>query len=254
MRLLQEEEDRQRREEEERERQRLEKQRIEKEKAERRRQREEAAEEERRRVGEERRAREREEAERVRLEEEEEKMRRKEERRKQKKLEKQREQEREREELEKQREQERERVLQQHREELKKQREQESQRAMQQHREELATTSAGKHDEAELSLDDVFRPQSSPGRTPGKLDRSWGGFVSPNGTKYKLQDVGSVPDGLVAKIVNEHGKNQNSPSNIYSPRIQQELNKSIGKGLVAQRLAQAKANEKSGVPSLFSFY
>jgi hypothetical protein len=126
------------------------------------------------------------------------------------------------------------------------------------HREETeAATKANKtsksHDEeTELSMDDVFR--SSPSRAPGKLDKSWSGFSPSKRTKGRLPDVGSVPDGLVSTLLNEHGKIEKSGDNVYSRRHQEELNKSIGKGLVAQRLAKAKANDSSGVPSMFSYF
>jgi protein kinase A len=253
---------RQREEEEEKERIRQEKKQKAKEEAEQiakeqteRKRREEEAEQERIRQEMERKAHEAEEAERqrrheeerleaerVRKEEEErqEKARKKEERRKQKESDKQRELELEQEkELERQRELEKDEILRKHREET-----------------EAATkankTSKSHDEETELSMDDVFR--SSPSRAPGKLDKSWSGFSPSKRTKGRLPDVGSVPDGLVSTLLNEHGKIEKSGDNVYSRRHQEELNKSIGKGLVAQRLAKAKANDSSGVPSMFSYF
>jgi serine/threonine protein kinase len=96
--------------------------------------------------------------------------------------------------------------------------------------------------------------KSSTARNPKKLNHSWdGAFESPTGRRYRASDVGSIEDGLVAKILDSHGKTV-SPGSRYSPRVQEELNKSIGKGLVAERLAKAKQAQKdAGVPSMFSF-
>ncbi|KAG7365954.1 hypothetical protein IV203_028624 [Nitzschia inconspicua] len=149
-------------------------------------------------------------------------------------------------------------------EKLERQREAERERILQQHREETAAAAAAtratrqqQQQEADLSLDDVFGAQSSPiGRIPGKLDKSWNGFASPNGSRRGVPDVGSVPDGVVSKILNEHGKYERSPSNPFNARQKEELNKSIGKGLVAERLAKAKAAAESNksVPSMFSYF
>lgn len=107
-------------------------------------------------------------------------------------------------------------------------------------------------DEGGLPIDDEFRSQRR-----ASFDQSWSEAVSPapNGTKKKV-DVGHVPKGIVAKLVNGQGKAPKSPTTLYSPRVQEELNKSIGKGLVAQRLSTAKAKEKLGgsIPSMFSSF
>mmetsp|Transcript_42656 Transcript_42656/g.102867 ORF Transcript_42656/g.102867 Transcript_42656/m.102867 type:complete len:1388 (-) Transcript_42656:2011-6174(-) len=93
-------------------------------------------------------------------------------------------------------------------------------------------------------------------RTPGRLEHSWNGvFESPRTRGKRLSDVGTIEGGLVAKRLGGHGKNVSPGGSRYSPKIQEELNKSIGKGLVAERLAKAKQKQKDGgVPSMFSFH
>jgi hypothetical protein len=107
-------------------------------------------------------------------------------------------------------------------------------------------------DERGFPIDDEFRSQRR-----ASFDQSWSEAVSPapTGTRKKL-DVGQVPKGIVAKLVNGQGKGPKSPNTLYSPRVQEELNRSIGKGLVAQRLSTAKAKEKLGnsIPSMFSSF
>jgi hypothetical protein len=55
--------------------------------------------------------------------------------------------------------------------------------------------------------------------------------------------VNPVEKGLVQKLVVGHGMGVQSPKGIYSPKLQDEMNRTIGKGLVAQRLAQAREHE-----------
>lgn len=250
-----------RRQREEKEKLRLERVRVAKAEAERRRKDEEERlrleEEENKEQAEKERLQQEEderlEAERLQREEDakKEKARRKEEYRKRKEQQEQDELERqETEKLEKQREAERVRVLQQHQEESEA-------AAAAPVTAASALKATDQQEEADLSLDDVFRSQSSPtSLSPGKLDKSWSGFTSPSGTKRGAPDVGSVPDGMVSKLLNEHGKYEKSPSNPFHARHKEELNKSIGKGLVAQRLAKAKAasDNNSSVPSMFSYF
>ncbi|KAL3923363.1 MAG: hypothetical protein SGILL_001696 [Bacillariaceae sp.] len=181
------------------------------------------------------------EMERLRLEEEEkEKARRKQERRKKKEVEKQREleEQKQEEQLARQREREREEILRQHQEE--------EERAV------AAIPTSNQDDDGELSMDEVFK--SSPTRAVGKLGQSWNGFSPSGRTTSRKADVDAVPDGLVPKLLNEHGKQISPGGNVYSQRHKEELNKSIGKGLVAERLAKAKAKDSSQVPSMFSYF
>jgi len=60
---------------------------------------------------------------------------------------------------------------------------------------------------------------------------------------------------LVPKLINEHtGRDGRGRKSGYNPRVQEELNKSIGKGLVKDRLAKAKDKMNKSVPSMFSSF
>ena len=100
--------------------------------------------------------------------------------------------------------------------------------------------------------DDIFRPQRK-----ADFDQSWSEAVSPQSSSVRRKvDISPVPKGIVAKLISGQGKESKVSNSVYSPRVQDELNKSIGKGLVAQRLSTAKAKEKLGnsIPSMFASF
>jgi serine/threonine protein kinase len=102
-------------------------------------------------------------------------------------------------------------------------------------------------EEGELTLDDVF---NKPQRLQD-VEENWNSAVmSPKKNRRRTSEISPVANGHVKKVV-KGGLGPTSPKNLYSPRVQDELNKSIGKGLVAKRLSMAK-EKKGSVPSMFS--
>eukprot|EP00934_Nitzschia_sp_Nitz4_P005237 Nitzschia sp. Nitz4//scaffold4_size323378//266116//269358//NITZ4_000704-RA/size323378-processed-gene-0.383-mRNA-1//-1//CDS//3329553531//5227//frame0 len=183
-------------------------------------------------------------------EEEEERIRREEQERKEKRKKKAAREERKRQEeerLEKEREERKKRLAKKKEEELRKQQELEEKTKL-----EEQMNLEGNQDE-EVSMEDLERRHST--SRQGSMEESWNSTVSPAGRQRRsiAALVSPVPKGHVAKMVNERGQNY-SPGALVSPRVQEELSKSVKKGLVASRLSQAREMERLGssVPSLFT--